>query len=291
MSAAAVVKAWEACNKTDTLFILTCSVFCWPIIPAVGLGYSGYSTKRNSLASFMPSLLAISVCTIQWFLVGYTLAYGDTGTVFGDLNNAFLWGVLAEPVGGIPALLFSEFQLIFCATVCAIAVGGACERGRMVALIPFIFVSRFCLSKLIILTGPALGNLHLLPDGTHGLVRDRLAREFGCPRLCWRNACTYLQRCHCDSAIPLPLLPTLPIQEVCHQNPDASCAPPPRQHTMPAHSSRHNLGLVASFRCRHHTLSKLQERHGILCNQPMRQCRSHYLGLYHVFRDREMEFR
>lgn len=50
-------------------------------------------------------------------------------------------GVLSDPVGTIPAILFSEFQLVFEATVCAIAVGGACERGRLAPLVPFIFVS------------------------------------------------------------------------------------------------------------------------------------------------------
>ena len=80
-------------------------------------------------------------CTIQWFVIGYSLAYGEGSGVVGDFKYAFHRGVLAEPVGTIPAILFSEFQLIFCATVCAIAVGGAVERGRVVPLIPFIFVS------------------------------------------------------------------------------------------------------------------------------------------------------
>jgi Amt family ammonium transporter len=141
MSAETVLKAWEVCNKTDTAFILVCSVFCWPIIPAVGLGYSGYSTRRSGLASFMPAILSVAVCTIQWFVIGYTLAYGEGGMIVGSLKNAFHFGVLAEPVGTIPAILFSEFQLIFEATVCAIAVGGACERGRLLPLIPFIVVS------------------------------------------------------------------------------------------------------------------------------------------------------
>jgi len=138
MAVEAVLKAWEACSKTDTAFILVCSVFCWPIIPAVGLGYSGYSTRRSGLASFMPAILSVAVCTIQWFVIGYTLAYGEGGQVVGSLSNAFHIGVLAEPVGTIPAILFSEFQLIFEATVCAIAVGGACERGRLLPIIPFI---------------------------------------------------------------------------------------------------------------------------------------------------------
>ena len=140
MAVEAVLKAWEACSKTDTAFILVCSVFCWPIIPAVGLGYSGYSTRRSGLASFMPAILSVAVCSIQWFVIGYTLAYGEGGQVFGSLSNAFHIGVLAEPVGTIPAILFSEFQLIFEATVCAIAVGGACERGRLLPIIPFIVV-------------------------------------------------------------------------------------------------------------------------------------------------------
>jgi ammonia channel protein AmtB len=72
--------------------------------------------------------------------VGYTLAYGEGNAIIGDFKYAFHVGVLSEPVGTIPAILFSEFQLIFQATVCAIAVGGACERGRILPLIPFIFV-------------------------------------------------------------------------------------------------------------------------------------------------------
>lgn len=134
-------EAWEACDKTDTLFVLACVVFCWPIIPAVGLGYSGYSTRRSGLASFIPAVYVVCVCTIQWWFVGYTLAYGEGAGVIGDLSYVFHKNVLAEPVGTIPAILFSEFQLVFEATVCAIAVGGACERGRILPLIPFIFVS------------------------------------------------------------------------------------------------------------------------------------------------------
>jgi ammonia channel protein AmtB len=66
---------------------------------------------------------------------------GEGIGVIGDLKHFLHQGVLADPVGRIPAILFSEFQLIFCATVCAIAVGGPCERGRILPLIPFIFVS------------------------------------------------------------------------------------------------------------------------------------------------------
>ncbi|CZT50782.1 related to ammonia permease [Rhynchosporium secalis] len=60
--------------------------------------------------------------------------------VIGDFKYAFHRGVLAEPVSTIPAFLFSEFQLIIKATVCAISVGGAMEKGRTLPITPFNFL-------------------------------------------------------------------------------------------------------------------------------------------------------
>ncbi|KAI1502487.1 ammonium transporter AmtB-like domain-containing protein [Biscogniauxia marginata] len=135
-----VLKTWEECDKIDTLFVLVCTVFCWTIVPTVGIAYGGYSWRRNGLASAMPAVLTIATCSIQWFILGYTLAYGEGGWIFGDFKYALHIGVLAEPVGTIPAILFSEFQLVFEATVCAIAIGGFCERGRLLPIIPFVFL-------------------------------------------------------------------------------------------------------------------------------------------------------
>ncbi|KAK1834271.1 ammonium transporter AmtB-like domain-containing protein [Podospora conica] len=134
-----VLAAWEACDKIDTLFVLVCTVFCWTIVPTVGIAYSGYAWKRNGMSAAMAAVLTIATCSIQWFVVGYTLAYGPGGGwFFGDFDHFLHWGVLAEPVGTIPAILFSEFQLVFEATVCAIAVGGFCERGRLWPVVFFI---------------------------------------------------------------------------------------------------------------------------------------------------------
>jgi hypothetical protein len=161
-----ILKAWEECDKIDTLFIIFCTTICWTIVPTVrprpspsllvlpkaprvrklttclqvGIAYSGYSWKRNALTSAMPAVLTIATCSVQWFIIGYTLAYGEGGLVFGSFKHLFHRGVLSEPVGTIPAILFSEFQLVFEATVCAIAVGGFCERGRLLPVIPFIFL-------------------------------------------------------------------------------------------------------------------------------------------------------
>lgn len=96
------------------------------------------------MSTAMAAVLTIATCSIQWFVIGYTLAYGDGGWFFGDFKHFMHWGVLSEPVGTIPAILFSEFQLVFEATVCAIAVGGFCERGRLLPVVVFITVSCCC---------------------------------------------------------------------------------------------------------------------------------------------------
>lgn len=163
----------------------------WGIIPAVGIAYSGYTTRSNSLAAIMPAILSVIVCSIQWFLIGYTLTYGEGGAIFGDFKYALHKGVLAEPVGTIPAVLFSFFQLVFQATVCAIAVGGACERGRILPLIPFIFVSRLITRTMhCVLIPAAMVNLCLQSPRPHGLGR-RLPHGYRRSRLCRRNTCTH----------------------------------------------------------------------------------------------------
>jgi Amt family ammonium transporter len=93
------------------------------------------------MTTAMAAVLTIATCSIQWFVIGYTLAYGEGGWFFGNFKHFLHWGVLSEPVGTIPAILFSEFQLVFEATVCAIAVGGFCERGRLLPVVVFIAVS------------------------------------------------------------------------------------------------------------------------------------------------------
>lgn len=228
MSASTVLDAWKQCDLTDTLFVLVCTVFCWPIIPAVGLAYSGYSHRRNGMASFMPGILSIGVCTVQWFVIGYSFAYGEGSGVIGDFKYAFHRGVLSEPVGTIPAILFSEFQLVFEATVCAIAVGGACERGRTLPLIPFIFVSPPCnLGKYRLMSLTALGNLHLLPPSPYGLVRNWLPRQPRRVGLRRRNPCSRLLIRHRRSIERLPLVPTLPLQEICNPYTLPPRSPPP----------------------------------------------------------------
>jgi len=135
------------------------------------------------MTAAMAAVLTIATCSIQWFVIGYTLAYGEGGWFFGDLKHFLHWGVLAEPVGTIPAILFSEFQLVFEATVCAIAVGGFCERGRLWPVVFFIvFWSTFVYCPLahMVWGGGVLGEELGVLDFAGGATR----RVFGVSQRC-----------------------------------------------------------------------------------------------------------
>lgn len=128
-------------------------------------------------------------CSIQWWIVGYTLAYGDGGSIVGNFAHLFHRGVLAQPIGTIPALLFSQFQLVFEATVCAIAVGGFCERARLLPVVPFIFVrfvSTAAIESAMANICAALVDVYLLPSRTHGLGWGFSRGDPWGPRLRWR---------------------------------------------------------------------------------------------------------
>jgi ammonia channel protein AmtB len=83
-------------------------------------------------------VLTFRPCVLGW-AVGYSIAFAPGNGLFGNpLTHLFHKDVLVQPVGALPALLVSLFQLLFCATVGAITVGGFCERGRLVAVVPFV---------------------------------------------------------------------------------------------------------------------------------------------------------
>ena len=77
---------WDVYNTTN---ILVSSVLCWPIIPAVSLGYSGYSTRHSGLASIIHAgyLISIGCCSVQWWVIGYVLIYREGNGIAGGLKS------------------------------------------------------------------------------------------------------------------------------------------------------------------------------------------------------------
>ena len=75
---------------------------------------------------------------------GYSLAMSSTATngFIGNLHHFGLLNTLGTPSPGsplIPELLYSFYQMQFCAVTAALVVGATAERGRVVPAMVFIF--------------------------------------------------------------------------------------------------------------------------------------------------------
>jgi len=128
-------------NLGDISFVLLSMALVWIMIPGVGFFYSGLLRRKNALSMIYLSMASVAVVSFQWFFWGFSLAFSDTGNAFiGDLKYFGLKGVLDQPIGRIPLILFCIYQLVFAAITPALAVGAVAERARLGPVLVFIFV-------------------------------------------------------------------------------------------------------------------------------------------------------
>ena len=132
----------EALNQADTAWLMVSCALVMLMTPGLALFYGGMVGSRNVLSSFMHSFIALGIITLQWVVIGYSLAFGsDAGGGFiGGMEYAFLNGVGLEPQEGstIPHILFMAFQMMFAIITPALISGAIAERMKFSAYLVFI---------------------------------------------------------------------------------------------------------------------------------------------------------
>ena len=132
----------DALNQADTAWLMVSCALVMLMTPGLALFYGGMVNSKNVLSSFMHSFIALGIITLQWVVIGYSLAFGsDTGAGFiGGFEYAFLNGVGLEPQEGstIPHLLFMAFQMMFAIITPALISGAIAERMKFSAYLLFI---------------------------------------------------------------------------------------------------------------------------------------------------------
>ncbi|QOJ37108.1 MAG: ammonium transporter [Nitrospira sp.] len=127
----------------DTAWVLISSAFVLAmLVPGLALFYGGLVRSKNVLGTIMQSMIILSVVSVLWILVGYSLAFGpDQGGMIGGLDWIGLRGVGAEPhpvyAPTIPHQAFMLFQLMFAAISPALITGAFAERKRFTSVVLF----------------------------------------------------------------------------------------------------------------------------------------------------------
>lgn len=115
-----------------TAWVLASTALVMIMTPGVGLFYGGLVRKKNFIDMITLSFVAFALVSIQWVLIGYSLAFGpDVGGFIGNLENLGLNGVGMEAgpySAAIPGLLYMVFQLVFATVTMAIVTSGFAER-------------------------------------------------------------------------------------------------------------------------------------------------------------------
>ena len=133
-----------AIDSGATAWILAATALVMLMTPGVGFFYGGLVRRKNFISMIMLSFVAFALVSIQWVLIGYSLAFGpDIGGFIGDLSYVGLNGVGMDPGPYsplIPGLLFMIFQLVFATVTMAIITSGIAERVKFSSYIIFALI-------------------------------------------------------------------------------------------------------------------------------------------------------
>lgn len=132
-------------NTGDTAFMLFATVLVMLMTPGLAFFYGGMVRKKNFLATIMQSFTAMAIVSLQWILIGYTLAFGpDKGHLIGGMKWFLLSNVGMEPnvsyAPTIPHVVFVLFQMMFAIITPALIAGSYAERVKFPAFILFTFL-------------------------------------------------------------------------------------------------------------------------------------------------------
>jgi len=108
----------DGIDGADTAWIMTATALVLMMtIPGLSLFYGGLVRSKNVLSVLMQCFTITCVMSILWMVIGYSLAFGDGGSLNGFIGGTsnFLLGAIGQetPSGTIPESVFALFQMTF----------------------------------------------------------------------------------------------------------------------------------------------------------------------------------
>jgi Amt family ammonium transporter len=136
-------------SSGDTTWILIATAMVMLMTPGLALFYGGMVRRKNVLGTIMQSFIALGVISIQWVVVGYSLAFGPSvGGLIGDLSWVGLSGVGLDPnadyAATVPHQAFMIFQMMFAVITPALITGAVAERLKFSAYLAFLLLWSTC---------------------------------------------------------------------------------------------------------------------------------------------------
>ncbi|MBR3722479.1 MAG: ammonium transporter [Selenomonadaceae bacterium] len=125
--------AESSVDPGDTAWVLISAALVFIMTPALALFYGGMVRSKNVLSTIMQSFFILAMISVEFVLIGYTMAFGpDINGFIGDFSKLGLAGVGLKAMEGmtIPELAFVAFQCMFAALTPALITGAFAERMK-----------------------------------------------------------------------------------------------------------------------------------------------------------------
>lgn len=131
-----------AISSGDTAWVLTSTALVMVMTVGLAFFYGGLVRPKNALNTMMMSIVALGLISVQWVLVGYSIAFGHGSPLWGGLAWAGFRGVGADPdpayASTIPLQAHAMFQAMFAIITPALISGAIVERMRFRAYVVFL---------------------------------------------------------------------------------------------------------------------------------------------------------
>jgi Amt family ammonium transporter len=130
-------------DSGDTGWVLMSSALVLMMTaPGLAMFYAGMVRRKNVLATLMQSFILMAVVSIQWVLIGYSLAFSPGHGFIGGFSWAGLAGVSASEAypayaATIPHQAFMIFQCMFAIITPALITGAFAERISFAGFLVF----------------------------------------------------------------------------------------------------------------------------------------------------------
>jgi ammonium transporter, Amt family len=121
-------------DGADTAWLLVSSALVLMMtIPGLAMFYGGMVRRKNVLSTLMQSFILAAVVSIQWVIVGYSVAFAPGTPIFGSLAWFGLHGVSAtlpnpDYSATVPHQAYMVFQCMFAVITPALITGAIAER-------------------------------------------------------------------------------------------------------------------------------------------------------------------
>jgi Amt family ammonium transporter len=129
-------------DSGDTAFMLvSAALVLFMTIPGLFLFYGGLVRSKNVLGMLMQNFIMVGIITIQWIVIGYSLAFSTGSPFLGSLDWVGLNGVGLTPnadyAGTIPHQTFMFYQPMFAIITPALMTGAFAERMKFSTFLVF----------------------------------------------------------------------------------------------------------------------------------------------------------